>query len=570
MFESFPTNYEDVLDWSWEQFKPYADDLMARDVTEDSIDGWLRDWTQFTGLLFELRSRLNVAAAANTEDEEAETRYRNYVADIQPQMMRVNFALSRKLVDSEIVPEDMDVPMRGVRAEIELFREENLPLIQKLSDLQVEYGKISGSQTVEWDGEEKTLQQMRPVLQETDRDRREKAWYLMQERMREDREKYDELWVQYMTIRKEIYENAGFDNYREYAWKDRGRFDYTPEDAEAFCQAIEETVVPALARQREARRQTMGLDALRPWDTQVDPPGRDPLKPFETIDEFEETTVRIFQQVDPKLGEFFRTMKDERLLDLDNRKAKRPGGFCTAFPVAKRPFIFMNAVGVDGDIRVLLHEAGHAFHAFYVLDDMDYWQQGNTPMEFNEVASMAMELLAAPYLTEDRGGFFSTPDAARFRKDHLQGIIGFWPYMAIVVAFQHWIYTNHDEATDPANCDKKWRELWDRYQPGVDWSGVEDFILNIWRRQLHIFLVPFYYIEYGLAQLGAVQVWANALKDQQTALEQYRKALRLAGTVTLPELYEVAGAKLAFDSATLGEAVSLLETQINELAALEN
>jgi oligoendopeptidase F len=308
----------------------------------------------------------------------------------------------------------------------------------------------------------------------------------------------------------------------------------------------------------------LGYDTLRPWDTQVDPLGRDPLRPFETVAVLAEKAETIFQQVDPELGEYFATMRRESLLDLDNRKGKAPGGYCTGFPVTGRPFIFQNAVGVEGDVRTLLHESGHAFHGFE-RQKLPYIQQRSSPMEFNEVASMAMELIAAPYLEASKGGYYADADANRARMNHLEGIIAFWPYMAVVVAFQHWIYTHHDTATDPDNCDAKWNELWGRFMKGVDHTGLEQYIPNRWRRQLHIFRVPFYYVEYGLAQLGAVQVWANALQDPAKTLGQYRQALALGGTVTLPELYRTAGAKLAFDAGTLGEAVHLIETTLEKL-----
>ena len=368
--------------------------------------------------------------------------------------------------------------------------------------------------------------------------------------------------------------NAGFDDFRSYIWEQRGRFDYTPDKALQFCEAIAEVVVPVAEKLRDMARIQLGYDALRPWDmTQhsfavaIDPLGRDALKPYETMDEFIDKGEAIFTQVDPELGSFFHTMKEENLLDLDNRKGKAPGGYCTRFPVSQRPFIFMNSVGLEGDVRTLLHEAGHAFHVFS-MTHLPYHmlsQFGHIPMEFAEVGSMAMELLASPYLTEDKGGYFSVEDSKQFRADHLRNIIYFWPYMAVTVAFQHWVYTNHEAATNPDNCDAKYLELWDKYIPGIDWGDDRQYIVNRWRRQGHIFGSPFYYIEYGLAQLGAVQVWANAIEDQQAALEKYRYSLTLGGKVTLPELFEAAGATLSFDAQTLQDAVDLIEKTIHDL-----
>jgi oligoendopeptidase F len=285
------------------------------------------------------------------------------------------------------------------------------------------------------------------------------------------------------------------------------------------------------------------------------------------MDELNEKTQAVFDQVDPYLGAYFKTMRDEGLLDLDNRKGKAPGGYCTYYAVAKRPFIFMNSVGLHDDVQTLLHEGGHAFHAFEG-SNLPYNHQEEVPMEFAEVASMGMELLAAPYLTADKGGFYSAKDAARARIEHLEGIIKFWPYMAVVDAFQHWVYANIEDAHDPDQCDAKWAELWDRFMKGIDFTGLEDIKETGWHRKLHIYQVPFYYIEYGLAQLGAVQLFGNALKDQARAVSDYRRALALGGTVSLPELFTTAGVKFAFDAETLGTAVALLESTLEELAAV--
>ena len=273
-----------------------------------------------------------------------------------------------------------------------------------------------------------------------------------------------------------------------------------------------------------------------------------------------------FRRVDPQLGDYFHMLREEGLLDLDNHKGKAPGAYCTAFAVLKRPFIFMNAVGLASDVRTILHESGHAFHNFERLR-LPYFQQRIPGLEFAEVASMAMELLASPYLDAQPDGFYSPEAARRFRIAHLEHILAFWPYMAVVDAFQHWVYTHHDQATDPASCDAHWLALWRRFLPGVDWSGLDEQAMTGWQRKQHIHRYPLYYIEYGLAQLGAVQVWRNALADPSRALDQYRQALRLGGTATLPELYQAAGARFAFDAGTLGEAVALVEQTIDELEA---
>lgn len=567
MFDNLPSDYTVALDWGWEEWKPYFIALQESELQQDTVETWLQNRDRVGRLIGEVASRIRVATTVDTNDEAAENRLRKFMSQIYPEAQKINIELDKKLVASQLAPDSIKIPLRNVEASIKLFNEANLPLISELSELGTRYNKVAAAQTVEWEGEERTLSQMYPLLKSTDREQREKAFHLIEGRIKQDREAHNQLWREYMDVRKQMVQNAGLDNYRQYAWLDRNRHDYSPEDALEFTEAIAEVAVPANERRLQSAKEKLGYDSLKPWDTSVDPDGREPLKAYETIEDFIDTTEQVFQQVDPELGTFFSTMKNEGLLDLENRKGKGPGGYCTYFPLSERPFIFMNAVGFDSDVRTLLHEAGHAFHGFS-RGENSYLMQRQSPMEFNEVASMAMELLGAPYLTKEKGGFFTEEEAARYNIDHLRGIISFWPYMAVVVAFQHWIYTHHEEATNPDNCDKKWLELWQKYMKGVDWEGYEDFIINRWRRQLHIFIVPFYYIEYGLAQLGSVQVWANALKNQETALKQYREALELGGTVTLPELYETAGAKLAFDADTLGEAVSLIENTINSLESI--
>jgi oligoendopeptidase F len=456
--------------------------------------------------------------------------------------------------------------MRAIRAESDLFRENNLTLLSEELKLANEYDKIIGAQTVEWKGKEVTLPQLQPVYQETDRENREQAWRLASERQLEDRDKINDLWIRFMGLRRELAENAEKKNYRDYRWQQLLRFDYTPEDCQKFHQAIESVVVPATERIYEKRRIRLGVDTLRPWDLQVDPWGRDPLKPFEKVSDLIEKTEHIFEQVDPQLGEYFKYMQDNGLLDLDNRKGKAPGGYCIDFPAEKVPFIFMNAVGVHDDVQTLIHEAGHAFHVFETAD-LPYYHQRQVGTEIAEVASMSMELLASPYLPSHAGGFYNEKDASRARTENLSMMILFWPYMAVVDAFQHWVYENHDEASIPENCDKKWTELWGRFMKSVDWTGLEDALHTGWHRKLHIHQVPFYYIDYGLAQLGAIQVWKNALQNQPEAIESYRRALSLGATQPLPELYKAAGAKLSFDEGTLKEAVDLIEKKIDESEA---
>ena len=515
----------------------------------------------------EAYSRLHLATTLNTADAESEQHFNTFIGEVYPQVEAAEQQLKQKLLDSQLEPPGFEIPLRNMRAEAALFREDNLPLLVENRKLGSEYNKIVGAQTVPWEGQELTLQQMRPIAQNTDRAVRERAWRLAANRWLADRAAINDLWVKSVPLRKQIALNASCADYRDYRWRELLRFDYTPADCETFHAAIEAVVVPAANRIYARAKQRLNVDRLRPWDCDFD---RDPLnypasQPFANVTELMEKTAKIFQHVDPQLGAYYSTMRRENLLDLDNRKGKAPGGFCTEFPIAQRPFIFMNSVGVCDDVRTMLHESGHAFHVFET-NHLPYIHQLQVTMEFAEVASMSMELLAAPYLPEKFGGFFADRDAARDRVEHLERIILFWPYMAVVDAFQQWAHT-HPEGTDPAACDAKWAELQQRFMPGVDWSGLEAEMMTGWHRKQHIHRAPFYYVEYGLAQLGAVQVWRNALKDQAASLANYRQALALGGTKSLPELYQAAGAKFAFDAGTMREAVELIETTIEQLPA---
>lgn len=563
MFETIASDPKQITGWGWAEFEPYFKDLSQRILSQDTVKEFLDDWSQIRDRAMELEARLSVAVSVDTSDEVAEQRYKNFYETIFPRLMEAEQALKEKLLASNLQPQGYEIPLRNMRAEAELFRPENLPLIAQETNLQTEYDKIMSRQTVQWEGEERTISQMGPVMQDSFRATRERAWRLVAERQLADRNAINEVWAKLVTVRLKKAANADMPDYRAYRWKELLRFDYTPEDARSFHSAIEEVVVPAAKRIYERRRERLGVETLRPWDLTVDAFGQPPLRPFTAVDELTGGVSRIFHRVDPTLGKYFDTMQRDELLDLGNRKNKAPGGYCTGFPVIKRPFIFMNAVGLHDDVQTLLHEGGHAFHVFESASLPNHLQ--NVPIEFAEVASMGMELLAAPYLMEERGGFYTLAESARARIEHLEGGILFWPYMAVVDAFQHWVYENPEKATNPAECDAAWSAQWKRFMVGVDWTGLEAEMATGWHRKLHIHTYPFYYIEYGLAQLGAVQVWANALKDQAGAVSRYRKALALGGSTTLPDLFTAAGARFGFNASLLRQAVSLMENTIWDL-----
>lgn len=561
MQTTLPNEIHEFMQWDWSKIDPHYQSLAARPVTQATVEMWLKDWTQLSNLVRESHQRLYVGSTVDTTDVQAQQRYADFLDNIYPSAQAAEQVLREKLLASGLQPQGFEVPLRNMRAEAELFRKANLPLLSEELKLVTEYDKVIGAQTVHWQGKEVTVAQLQSVYQDPDRNLREQAWQLASTRQLADREVINDLWVKLLAIRRQLAVNADLPDYRAYRWRQLLRFDYRPEDCKQFHQAIEGVVVPAARRLYERRRQLLGVEVLRPWDLNVDALSRPALKPFKTITELEDGTAAIFDRVDPELGAYFKLMRQERLLDLDNRKGKAPGGYCTDFPASKRPFIFCNSVGVHDDVQTLIHEGGHAFHVFE-SSHLLYAQQLQVPLEFAEVASMGMEFLASPYLSAEPGGFYTQDESAQAQVEHLEQSLLFWPYMAVVDAFQHWVYEEPEAASDPDRCDAKWDELWERFMVAVDWSGLEQEKMTGWQRKLHILEDPFYYVEYGLALLGAVQVWRNAQKDQPGAVAAYRQALSLGGAATLPQLFKTAGVKFAFDADTLGEAVELMESTI--------
>lgn len=566
MFSDLPDRVEGMMDWTWVEISPFYGDLMARPLTADTVHDWLSDWTELGELLSEWQSRLRVVTTQDTTNIEAEATLNEFMTAVYPHIQRADTDLKQKLLESGLQPDGLEVALRNMRVDAELFTEANLPLVAETVKLSHHYNKIIGSQTVMWQGEELTLTQLATQLQTPERPVREQGWHLIARRRQQDRQALNKLWSELFQLRQQMADNAGYDDFRAYTWRQKRRFAYSPEDAATFQQAILEVGVPAASRVYERYRQRLGVTRLRPWDVKADifPYNLPAIQPFADIDELAATATHVFHQVDPDLGAYFNTMRQEDLLDLPNRKGKAPGAYCTNYSARQRPFIFMNSVGSGEDVRTLLHEAGHAFHNFE-RNKLTYQQQKGSPMEFSEVASMAMELLAIPYLGKERGGFFTVAELGRWQNGLLEKIILFWPYMAVVDAFQHWAYMNPKQGVRADACDDKWSELWQQYIPDVDFTGLEEVMMTGWQRKQHIFRSPFYYIEYGLAQLGALQVWRNALVDQPQAVWAYRRALALGSTRPLPELYAAAKARFAFDRAIMKEMIQFLEAQLHSL-----
>ena len=566
-FNSLPTDAESILAMTWHDYEPFYNNLESRKLNTSTIDAWLDDWSALASCVDEQFTRLLIVTSQHTADEELQKQFDTFLDDVQTATKNADQKIKEKLLASRLHPKGFEIALKMMQAEAEIYCAENLPLLAEEQKLANEYDRIMGATTVLWDGEEKTFWEMYTMYSyETDRAVRESAWKTLSERMYLNRDAINALWGKFMAVRLKIAENAGFPDYRTYKWKQSRRFDYTPEDCKSFHAAIEEVVVPAAVRVYERRRQRLGIETTRPWDRDVDQFGRTMLRPAKTVAELNSKALNVFEKVDPKFRGYYQTMIDNDLLDLESRKNKAGGAYSLCYDVARLPFIFMSHTNTKIDVDTILHEGGHSFHSFESAH-LRYHQkvEACSPAEFAEVASMGMELLAAPYLTQKYGGFYTEEENARARISHLESFIAFLPYMALVDAFQHWIYENPSEASDAIKCEEKWGELWDRFMQGIDYSGFEKYKKVYWHGQGHIHTTPFYYIEYGLAELGAVQVFGNARKDQKKAVSDYRKALTLGSTVSLPELFAAAGAKFAFDADTLKNAVDLMEEVIKEM-----
>jgi oligoendopeptidase F len=562
---ALPESPEAFKEATWQEIVPYYDELAARPLGRDNVEEWLADWSRFESLLAEAKALANFRYAGDTANPEFEAAQLRFGTEISPQAQEQRVRLQARLVELGYERPDIETMLRRVKNEMDLFREANVPLQGELAKLVTEWAKVNGAMTVQWEGEEKTPAQLLPYLRSTDRNVRERAFRLRAQPYIDQHDALAGFWDRMYDLRQQVSRNAGFKNFRDYAHQEKNRFDYTPDDCLRFHEAVETAVLPAIKKILDRRRSEMGVDRLRPWDLAVDPNGRDALKPFDSTATLIDRSAEIFGHVDPDFRGYFERMEEARLLDLDNRKGKAPGAFCDDLPFSKMPLIVMNAVGIEDDVRTLLHESGHAFHSFEAAN-LPLVFQREYGAEMAEVASMSMELLAGPYIGKDSGGYYSEADARRSRKEHLEGIVLFFPHCASVDAFQQWAYVN-EAGRDVKARDQKWLELRRRFEgDSVDWSGLDAERIARWYQQPHFFAWPFYYIEYGLAQLGALQVWRNSLRNQADAVRKYREALALGGTRSLPDLYKAAGARLVFDRQGMHELISLVEEQLARLA----
>jgi oligoendopeptidase F len=558
----FPRRFvPDTIDLGdWDQIKPLLDDLEHRSIkTAPELEQWLLDNSELGAAIGEEAAVRRIRMTCDTENEEYRKAYFHFVENILPKLKEYGHRLNVKYVQS---PARDSLPRpryfvydRSTVNQVEIFREENIPLITETIKLSQKYQVISGAQTVHFDGREQTLQQMAKYLEEPDRSIRQSAWEKSEERRLQDREALNELYDQLIALRQKIAQNAGFANYRDYVFKAFERFDYTPQECFRYHEAVEKYIVPLMRELQKKRQRELGLTELRPWDLAVDPQGRPPLRPFQKAQELIAGCQEIFSRLDSELGAQFRRMAELNLFDLESRKGKAPGGYQATLTERRLPFIFMNAVGRNADLRTMLHESGHAFHTMATRHE-SLLSYRHAPTEFSEVASMGMELLSKPYLTV----FYSPEEAERSAREHLEGIVNLLPWVATIDAFQHWVYTHPGHSV--AEREAYWLELRRRFGGIESWAGYEEAQRNFWQRQLHLYLHPFYYIEYGIAQLGALQLYARAKRDPQEALLAYKRALALGGSRPLPELFAAAGLTFDFGEKAVSQAAELLRSEL--------
>lgn len=530
--------------------------------SQSDLKQWIYKRSEVEAAFHQAGSILYIKMTCQTDDPKRAEAYRAFIEDVVPVVEPLDDQLNKKFLEAAenfgLNERRFNVYTKAVKEDVSLFRKENVALSTKVSVLQQEYQTIIGKMTVEFNGREHTLPEMAKYQLDLDRDIRKRAWQASATRRLADQSQLDGIFDQMKELRHQIAVNAGEANYRDYKFRALHRFDYTPQDCRQYHQTVKEVVVPLWQRILAKRKDQLGVDPLRPWDLAVDVLARPALRPFATVDELTNKCGKIFFRVDTQLGEFFGQMTEGGLLDLASRKGKAPGGYQSSLDESRKPFIFMNAVGLDSDVRTLLHEAGHAFHTLACQDEplIDY---RHAPMEFNEVASMAMELLGGNFLSE----FYTQQDFHRSRREHFEGIIFTLIWVATIDAFQHWLYENPQHT--PGQRKEAWLNIYEEFNGGgMDWTGYEKQKEVIWHRQLHIFEVPFYYIEYAIAQLGALQVWRNSLEDFSGAVDKYKYALSLGGAKPLPDLYMSAGIRFDFSKETVLPLISAVEAELEK------
>ncbi len=549
----------------WETVEKYFKDLEERSIgSRDEFKKWLDDQSELEAVLEENLAWRYIKMTIDTKDEARANDYTFFVKEIQPKLSPYSFRLNKKLSESPFKKEFSDsafkIYFRSIDTAIKLFREENIPLEAEMAEKSQQFGSISGAQSIEHDGERLTMQKASTLLKENDEALRKEIFEKMSARRAEDADALDNLYTELIQIRHQIAKNAGFSNYRDYKFEQLGRFDYSKEDCFQFHQSIKDEIVPLVTEIAKVKAEKMGKEKLMPWDGEVDPEGKKPLKPFKNGEELLSKTVSIFRTIDPYFGDCLSTMDKMGHLDLESKDGKSPGGYNYPLYEIGVPFIFMNAVGSHRDLITMVHEGGHAVHSF-LNRNLELTGFKSLPSEVAELSSMSMELLTMDYW----GDFYSDEeDLRRAKVEQLETILKILPWVATIDEFQHWIYENPNHSVKERK--KKWLNILDDYGTGVtDWTGYEHVHENSWQRQLHLFEVPFYYIEYGMAQLGALAVWKNSKEDFSKAIEDYKKALALGYTKTIPEIYKTAGITFDFSKRNISELAKMIQSELKQL-----
>lgn len=563
---ALPMKIPPSLDASnWDQLAPLYRALNDRAIAScTDLETLILDRSALDAMAEEAQANLYIAMTCHTDDDARRNAYLAFVQNVDPHLRTAGAALDRKIVESAFAKQldsaRYETYLRALRQEAKLFRAENIPLQTEATTCDQEYSRLCGAMSVTFDGREQTMPQMARYLEMTDRSVREGSWTAVAARRLRDRDAIDGIFDNLIGIRHRMALNAGFDNFRDFQHERMLRFDYRPSDCQKFHAAVEETCVPLMRTLHRERAAALDIPAVRPWDTKVDLRGRDQLRPFADSVELVDRTSRAFHRLDSELGVMFDSMRGGSCLDLETRKGKAPGGYQYQRQHSRTPFIFMNAAGLQRDLVTMVHEAGHAFHSILSKHDELLAYRGS-PTEFAEVASMSMELLTFPQLDE----FYTPEESARARRDLLENLATLLPWVATIDAFQHWVYTNPGhKRSERTDC---WIDLNRRFGGDIDWSGHEDVLASLWHRQLHLFGSPFYYIEYGIAQLGALQLWRQSRRDPKAALANYKRALALGGSKPLPELFSSAGLNFDFGPETVRGLMEEVQTELATIPA---
>ena len=560
--------HDDFDPSSWKEVEAYTEELLNRKIScSKCLEGIIRDASELSEHISEKGALLYIGMTCDTENEEKKGAFLDFVENVRPKLSEFSDSLNRRIVGHEAVedlPERYDLMIRSMKNDVEIFRKENIPLSVEQTKLVTEAQTINGAMSVEYEGEEYTIPEMRVFLESNERSVREGAWKAVADRRLEDEGRLSEIFDQLIVIRNEMAINAGFETYTDYMFRAMERFDYTKDDCLEFHDAIEAVCVPLMREINSRRIKSLSLGSLRPWDvnekTGVGPDleGRAPLKPFADVNEMVSKLSRLFHRMSTDLGEKFDMLVEMDTLDLDTRKGKAPGGYQYYLQKSRVPFIFMNAAGLQGDLETMIHEAGHAFHSIY-CGHLELIGERSYPIEFAEVASMSMELMTQ----NEWGEFYNDEEANRARIGHLEGIIFLLPWIATIDSFQHWIYSNPGHTRDERK--NVWNSIRDRFGSNMEWGDYQGHRDTSWQQQGHLFGVPFYYVEYGIAQLGALQLWRTQRKDSVKALSDYSNAMALGNTKTLPELFSAADIELGFGEEHLGSLISEVRMAMAEL-----